>query len=130
MKNIRNLIPVVIFVSFLCFSCEKDGTSVTKVINVQLSSNESYSHAVPKGDDDDVMQFTKQADHSLKSEISPSGNNVIFNYTPALDFTGTDEVKISNVEEHHGNAHGGCSGHHHDDNVTYDFKISVIGNVK
>ena len=79
------------------------------------------------------MQISKQADHALASKMTPSsGGNAAFVYTPALNYVGTDEVIINNVEGSHGNGpqggHGNCQGgKHHDDTVIYDFKITING---
>ncbi|MCX6290142.1 MAG: hypothetical protein NT126_00065 [Bacteroidetes bacterium] len=119
-------------------SCRKEnnGVIITKVIPVQLNVNQSYSYEVPRaGDDDDDMQITKQATHFLMSQVSAStGTNVLFEYTPALNFTGTDEVILNNAEGSHGhgghgNGHGNCGGSkpHHDDTIIYDFQITVTG---
>src|SRR5689334_14520179 len=118
MKKITRLLFISAAILFTAQSCKKEDrdVTVTKTIAVSLKANESYSYEVPKaGDADDVMQITKQADHSLTSTVSPVANseNSLFEYTPAADFTGSDEVQVSNIETHHGNSghsHGNCSG--------------------
>jgi hypothetical protein len=111
---------------------EKNGITITKVINVVINANETYSTEIPhSGDADDAMQITVPAAHALVSKLtSASGGNSLFEYTPVVNYTGSDEVIVSNQEERHGNGgHGNCGGgnHHHDDNVIYDFKITIQG---
>jgi hypothetical protein len=137
MKKIAGLFFIAAAISFTTQSCKKDdnGPTVTHTVAVSLRANESYSYQVPKaGDADDVMQITKQAGHSLISKVSPVVNseNTLFEYTPALGFTGSDEVQVTNVENHSGQQgaphHGNCSGGkgHHEGTTTYIFKINVI----
>ena len=134
MKKITSLFVVVSMIVLTVSSCKKDeDTTVTKTINVELSPNQSYSATVPAGDADDVMQITSQAQHSSVSSITldPSTGSNVFKYTPTLNYEGTDDVQITNAEgEHHGggHSHGGmCSGHHHNDNTVYDYRISIKG---
>ena len=131
-------ITVAIFTSCLIafsFSCKKEQDStITKTFNVSLAMGETYTIQVAQaGDEDDVLKITKQASHASVSEIAQiSGlKDVIFTYTPASQYTGTDQVQISNSEgEHHGNGggHGNCSGHHHDETTVYVYNITISGN--
>ncbi len=136
MKKITGSLIIAVALVVATQSCKKEDrdASTTKEIAVSLKANESYSYQIPQtGDADDVMQITKQADHSLISKISPVANseNTLFEYTPALDFTGSDEVQVTNVENHNGNSghshNGNCSGGkgHHDGTTTYVFKITI-----
>jgi hypothetical protein len=120
--------------SFLLSSCEKEEAVVTKTINVELEANSTFSYTIPKaGDEDDVMQITQQGSHFLKSEVIESGPSAYkFSYTPALNFEGSDEVKVSTEEDRKsGNGHHGmCSGKGKDDETVYDFKITIRGSTK
>lgn len=98
-------------------------------INVELKKNQSYTYSVPQNLSDDPYQITEQAKHASKSELSTT---LIYTYTPALNYVGTDQVIIANVEEqHNGNQHGcgngggnnsnhnhGCSGGKNQDQET------------
>src|SRR5204863_4534318 len=97
MKNVYSLAASIFFIAFLFSSCEKEGTTKTEVVNVELAPNSDYSYVMPKGgDEDDVMRITQQGSHYLKSETSESGSSkIVFNYKPAKDFVGSDEVKVS-----------------------------------
>lgn len=115
-------------IMFIAASCEKEGATITKTVNVEINSNAAYSYTVPHaGDADDAMQITQQAMHSSVSKITPdaSTGDALFEYVPATNFSGTDEVQVSNVEEHHNGNHGNCGGHRHDDTYIYVFKITV-----
>ncbi len=114
------------------FSCQKEeDATVTKTINVTLNVDQSYTAQVAHaGDEDDVMKITQQASHSSVSEVAAiSGSqDLTFHYTPASQYIGTDEVKISSDEgSHQGGGHGNCSGHHHGGTTVYDYKITIIG---
>ncbi len=127
--------------TFAIFSCkkEKDGKTITQTINVTLNINKSYSYQITnKGDADDEMQITNQASNYKVSQLTnvAGSDNVLFEYTPAPNFTGSDEVQVSNAENHQcnsngqmrGNCGGGGGGNHppHDCYI-YIFKITVIG---
>jgi len=134
MKKITILLLLIAPLALTISSCRKEGKTVTKTINVQLNANESYSNRIPPGDADDMMQITSQAQHYSVSNVSfdPASGNSMFQYTPALNYTGTDEVDITNAEgDHHGNGHAGggnCGGgHHHDDQTIYIYKINIGG---
>jgi hypothetical protein len=125
MKKVYFTSAIVLFVSILFSSCMKDEITKTEVINVELKPNADYSYVISKEGD---MRFTQQASHFSKSEISNASSKLVFNYKPAQDFEGSDEVKISNERVSKG-GHGHCS-HHQDDVTVYDFKITVKGATK
>jgi hypothetical protein len=133
MKKITVLLIASVF-TLSSQSCRKEQdqqTSVTKEINVSLKTNESWSYQVPQtGDADDIIQITKQAMHSSESKISPIANseNTLFEYTPALNYTGTDLVQVTNVEGQHGHHNGNCGGRKHSE-TNYVFKITVTAPV-
>src|SRR4051812_7741465 len=125
----------ILALAFAFSSCKKEGVTITKVINVDLAENESYKTAVPPaGDADDVMQITSQPQHSSACTVAPDAGtgSIMLQYTPSLNYIGTDEVQVSNTEgQHHGGGHhGNCSGHHHDNTTVYIYKINITGNTK
>jgi hypothetical protein len=133
MKKIAGLF-IVLAALTIAQSCRKEdqGPTVSHQINVSLKANESYSFQIPHaGDADDVMQIKKQAIHSSNSQVSPVANstNTLFEYTPAVDFTGSDEVVVASVEGtngHHGHHNGQCNGNkNHEGTTIYDFKITI-----
>ena len=131
MKKISELFLLASALVFVYSSCRREGVTITKTIEVKLKVNESYSYTVAHaGDADDVMQIIQQASHSSVCTITPdaSSGDALFSYTPARDYTGTDQVRVSNVEEHHGGGHhGNCGGggHHHDDTYNYIFNFTI-----
>jgi hypothetical protein len=129
--SVGGLIVLITAVMFN-FSCKKENDdTITKTFNVSLSMGQTYTARVAQtGDDDDVLQITQQASHASSSELaSISGSrDMTFNYTPASQYVGTDQVKITSTEgEHHG-GHGHCSGHHHDESTVYVYNITITGN--
>ena len=134
MKKFSAFSMVALTLLFTATSCKKEPVSVTKTINVELKSNDTYSYTIPHaGDADDMMQIVQQAvNYSVSKITADASGNTLFEYVPAKDFSGTDEVRISNVEEHHDSYHGGgnhgnCNGgkHGHDDSYTYIFRINI-----
>ena len=134
-KNIKLSLIVLIFL-FAVSSCRKEPVTTTKTINVELKSNDSYSYIILKeGDDDedDVMKIVQQAMNYSVSKITPDASeNILFEYVPAKDFSGTDEVRISNEHDrdedhhrggHHGSCHDGKRGH--DNTSIYIFKFNI-----
>jgi len=132
MKTITTLMMFAAFVLFNSGCCKEDmddENTTTKTVNVDMNANDTYTYEVQhSGDADDVMKITKQAIHSSSSLVTPASNgNVVFQYKPAVDYTGSDEVQISNVENSNSSgSHGNCGHkHHHDNTVTTVFKINV-----
>jgi hypothetical protein len=141
MKKIAALPVVIAFLVFVS-SCRKEenGVTITKVINVELKMNESFSFPVAHaGDNDDAMLITMQAMNASSCELSPlpGTEDMLFKYVPAINFTGTDVVQVSNEEGSHGGCGNGFAGpgghgnngkkHHHDNSTVYIFKINITG---
>jgi hypothetical protein len=140
MKN-KLILPAVIAAFFFITSCEKEkdkqATVISKVINVDLNENQSYSYNIaPSGDQDDVMEISLQSNHFITSKITTDDlRNTLFEYTPALNYSGTDEIHVTTMEGQHHDVnpgqHGGmCQGHnngHGDETETnYIFKINIV----
>jgi hypothetical protein len=131
MKKIAILLLVALPAALIISSCRKEGQTVTKTINVVINANQTYTSQIPAGDADDVMQITTQAQHYLTSQVTfdSASGSYIFLYTPALNYTGADNVQVTNTEgDHHGNGgHGSCGGHHHGNTTVYIYNITVKG---
>lgn len=135
MKNYLSLFLLVVFASIVTTSCHKENSEVIKTINVTLEPNQTYTYTIPAaGDADDIMVIAKQAIHYLTSTVAvDASRNATFTYTPAENYEGTDEVDVKNTENHPQNrltppphrGGGNCQGKHHDDEVTYIFKITI-----
>ncbi len=140
MKKTTGFLMLAALFTFVISSCKKEqeGKTITQTINITLNANNSYSYQIPHaGDADDVMHIIKQSVNYKVSQVaSVAGSDyALFEYTPGLNFTGSDEVQVSNEENHQGDAngqmHGNCNGggnHHHGDTYIYIFKITVSGN--
>ena len=134
MKTITSFSLVVALLA-LNVSCKKEQDNIiTKTINVTLTPGQSYTTTVNQaGDEDDVLKMTQQASHAEVSEITPitGSKDVTFNYTPASQYTGNDQVQISTAEgDHQGKwrNHGKCSGKHHDETTVYVYNFAISGN--
>ncbi len=140
MKNINALLFSMLVIIATTVSCRKEHEeeAVTKVIDITIQANEAYTYLMPpSGDADDLMEITQQAKHFALSQITPDAQrNTLFEYTPELNYMGTDEVHVNTVEgqhtgDHHnhhnnGSSFGNCTGHHEDVETNYIFKITVI----
>jgi hypothetical protein len=135
--KINLCISAVISSVFFITSCEKkedhEPVQNSKVINVDLKQNESYSYQIlASGDGADAMEISQQAQHALTCKITPdAAHNTLFEYTPATDYTGSDEIHITTVDgehhEHHDNDHhhGNCQGKDDEAGSSYTFKINI-----
>ena len=136
MKNKLSFIPAIIIAILITASCEKEKktTVISKTVNVSIDENKSYSYTIPhSGDGDDAMQIDMQAQHYAVSKVTSVDDNTLFEYTPALNYSGNDEVHVTTFEgEHNGgnNNHqkGNCQGQGHDKETetNYIFKITVV----
>ena len=114
------LAGIALFALQSCQKAERVAALVEKTVNATLKVNESYTFTLPSNQSDDPYQITTQASHSSISELGKNtAGDMVYNYTPALDFAGTDMVVITTVEETHtgtcGNHDGHHDGEHHDD---------------
>ncbi|MEP7168113.1 MAG: hypothetical protein ABI855_01960 [Bacteroidota bacterium] len=128
---ISAILAGVFFISS-CRKMEHEDTAISKVINVELKQNESYSYTIPPtGDADDVMEISQQAQHAAISKITgDAARNTLFEYTPAENYTGSDEVHVNTVGGDHKGGNGGhhqgnCQGHGNDTETNYIFKINI-----
>ncbi len=126
------LIPIAFALIFIMMSsCKKERPGTNKVVEVTLAPNQVYTYQIPGlGDRDDVVQITKAASHALVSKISTTINSpaITFDYTPALNYSGTDEVVITAVEPaKQGGGKGGKCGHHQNNDDQYTFRITIKG---
>jgi hypothetical protein len=96
-------------------SCKKEEERkppINETIDVQLKVNEAYTFTLPKNKRDDAYDITEQTTHYTISSVGKDAQgNRIYEYTPSLNYTGTDHVVVSNTEEdaeHHGDHPGNC----------------------
>lgn len=143
MKKLMLMVSLSGLITFSLTSCGKEEKPAVKVeFTVQLTPDQAYTFILPDNKRHDEFEFTTQASHY---SVSALGENTlgqqIYQYTPAANYTGTDEVVVNNdyerYEEHHmGGPHmGGCMGGEEDHYiVTIHFVIrgtnSNAGTVK
>lgn len=141
-KNMRKLffaVSVGAMLSLSLNSCSKKPMpepAIKQTIDVQLSANQTYTFLLPMNIRDDAYEFTTQALHHELSilDVNASGQR-IYQYTPAKDYFGFDQVVVSNDwerEEHEleGNHQGPPQGNCHEENepeehyiITFNFEI-------
>lgn len=140
MKNSNYLLLSVVALMVVAVSCRKEHDEVvTKVVDVMLTANQAFTYTMPaSGNADEIMEISQQPKHFVLCQITPdSVNNTLLEYTPELNYTGTDEIRVNTVEGNHhcGNHHqggnnqnhfGNCMGNHHDVEVNYVFNITII----
>lgn len=101
-KSIINLL--IVFIAITSFqSCKKEEATVTEKttvtdLSITLKQNESYQFTLPANLAQREYQITFAAKNASISlvEQDASGNSV-YQYTPALDFVGTDNVTVENT---------------------------------
>ncbi len=149
MKKLVLMLSVAGIATFALTSCNRDHTeepAIEQTIKVQLATNEAYTFVLPKNKRDDVYEFTTQASHYSISTIGKNASGEqIYQYTPALNYSGTDQVIVSNDwekdEEHpqicdpQGPPPGQCGANEGPEEhfiVTFNFEIgrSVLTNSK
>jgi len=87
-----------------------------------LAPGETYTNKLSSHGMEDFA-ITLQAEHAAVSKLSKGSHcgDKIFTYTSSSQYTGTDEVQITEK-----NSHGGCPMHN-DASTTYVYKITVSG---
>ncbi len=106
-------------------SCKKEEHHQPPVVtnlNIALTQNEAYAFTLPANTTPKPYRISNQAGHYTISFVSKDATgNEIYQYTPALNYNGTDKVTVENTKEgapDHGNG-GGCNHHQghggHDD---------------
>ena len=119
MKNkITFLLSVLVLFAFQsCTKMQNQNITVTQTVSAKISANETYTYTLPTNVSSYDFQISVSGNHSSVSAIQKDANgNLTYIYTPALNYTGADQVVLStNIEvadstEHHGN----CSGGNHE----------------
>ena len=74
--------------------------AIQQTVNVALKTNEAYTFTLPKNKRDDAYEITSSAQHATISQVGKdAAGNQIYQYTPAANFSGTDQVIVGNDEE-------------------------------
>jgi hypothetical protein len=113
LKIMKKLMFLVALVSLVFMqSCEKfqfqKKATVEKTVEATLKVNESYTFTLPTDIDDDAFAILTDATNASISRLTPT----TYEYTPAVDFVGTEVIVLSN--DHEMEAMGGGCGNHGD----------------
>lgn len=78
-----------------------------QTVDASLKVNESYTFTLPASKEDAGYLISTQASNFRVSEIGldATGENMVYTYTPMIDFVGQDQVVISSPEENEGEHH-------------------------
>jgi hypothetical protein len=142
MKKVSFYLFLLIGISLFA-SCKKEAKDevTTQVINVTLVADQNYTYTLPAVEkDSDPFSISKQAQNFIQSSITNNGS-LIYQYTPAKGFVGTDQVTLQSMEneglEHHDNdhkgtgMHGNCQGGNHQEQegkiIIINFTINPTG---
>jgi hypothetical protein len=115
----KQILPLLVLTAMMVFfvSCKKESIqqntavqSADQVISIKISSNQSYQINLS---DAGNVSISRQANHFLVSEtnLDTESGALYYKYTPATDFTGTDEVLLSStktVTNYAAGISGGC----------------------
>jgi len=123
---------MMIAVVALASSCRKENiqpeaTTVTQIVNVDLATNARYTYDIAyHGNANDVV-ISKQATNYLISKTNVlSADRIQFEYQPAQNYTGTDEIQITQNSAEHHKGQGTCgNGSSHGNKIVYIFKVHV-----
>jgi|GEM_PF-2048778 len=110
MKKAALLLALASVVVIEMQSCKKEPSPklpVAETHNIQLKANESYTFTLPQAREE--YRITTQGSHYTISEVGKDASgNMIYRYTPVQDYTGTDQVVLSNAKDEHPPQHGNC----------------------
>ena len=123
------LCSTVVLLALFVSSCKKErvsrvpATQTDETINVKLAANEAYKLDLSNAG---AVNIIKQASHFLVSETAMNTvkGGSVYNYTPAKDFRGKDEVVFLSTRtavNTNSILPGGCYSDGH-----YDNSVSVI----
>jgi hypothetical protein len=101
-KSIIHLVIVLMAITSFQ-ACKKEDAAVTENttvtdLSITLEQNESYQFTLPANTAKKQYQITTTAKNASISLIAEDANgNSIYQYTPTLDFVGTDNVTVDNT---------------------------------
>ena len=105
MKKIAIYFTLLLFASIVFQSCKKDSITVThQPIDVTIKANTNYAFDLGGFGDEDGAGISRQATHYEVSTIirDTATSAILYNYRPALNYTGTDEVEIKSARGSYG----------------------------
>lgn len=85
----------------LSLSCTKEEPAISTIhtISVPLGRNETYRYDLGLFGDEEGAVIRKQASHFLVSQAvrDIATGKIVYTYTPAPDYAGTDEVELKSM---------------------------------
>lgn len=153
MKKVLLALIVIVLPGFILQSCKKicehnDETPSLQTVDATLDKNTTYTYVLPANTSDDNFQITSNPTHAGYSQIVVDGatGNLVYQYTPLIDYTGTDQLVIATAEEQHGHGNcihptngklnpngSACQGSHHGDKsyiITFNLNIDAGNSIK
>ncbi len=129
MKNTSLFLSAMAGIALIVMpSCKKEMIQdekqpISESVSANLNKDESYAYSLPAASGPEEFKIVKQSEHGTISQIEKDASgNMVYNYTPATGFTGTDQVVIANGKE--GPPQGKCGppngahpaqGEHHEE---------------
>ena|ERR1035437_8202063 len=99
----RFFLHMIISIALLTFSqgCSKEDIVIhsPNINAVTMTRNETYHFDLGYFGDEDGASISRQATHFIVSKLDRdnSTGKIGYTYTPALNFTGTDEVELKSM---------------------------------
>ncbi len=79
-------------------ACNKAETIITKTENVTVALNEVYTYTLPATDDKWII--SNEADHASLTKLgTDAAGNGIYQYTPAANYIGADQVVVATTHD-------------------------------
>lgn len=111
-----NVLFLALGFAFMLNSCSKSEEIQNVALAQTINQNQSYTFELPVTDD--PYKVTTEAKNASISLIGIGTNgNPVYNYTPNLDFVGTDQIVLT-TEDH--KEKSGKRGHHGKKGSHYD----------
>lgn len=108
MKKIAFYLTLFIGLNTVSISCKKDNPNapVTQTITETIRVNQTYQFDLGIFGDEEGASISKQANHFSISSVDREVNTgkIIYKYTPATNFVGTDEVEIKSTRGSNGSS--------------------------
>lgn len=131
MKKLYFVLPVFLFIVIILPSCSKQSANqaiapaTPNVVNAIIAPNQAYTFTVNNSGNTNIE---KQASHFKISKIELEGKTgqMVYQYSPAQDYTGKDEVVLSSkITIYSSEGGGGCNNSNHNNNsVTTSYSTS------
>ncbi len=125
-------VAAIFFMCIVLLSCSKQSINdevsprLTNIINATIAPNQSYHFTIS---DPGEVSIVKQAKHYKTSEtaLEAESGKMIYNYTPAQNFTGTEEIILTNKKAVP-IVYGGCNGSHDNNqaNISYSVAYTML----